>query len=328
VTDEELMQEVKRGGEQALQLLHRRYAPLIFALAARSLGPAGADDIVQDVILAVWMSRASYQPERGAVRPWLLEIAHTRILNELRRRRRHPSEALDESGGSDGLDFAEPGNDDAPEAAAWRTQRQSVLQAALAELPPAERQAVRLAFFEELSHSEVAAFLRTPLGTVKTRIRTGLGRLFRKLSPMLGPTVVALVVAGGMLWSARNDLGRNDRAVRMLSLSDSETIRLAAVAGIPVETHGTFRWHPGVATAVVTLSHPPPREAGAHAWAWARFGERWLPLCTLVPTTSDRAMCIAEGAELGQVPSALVITSERRVGREPSARALVRWEAP
>ncbi len=256
MTDEALMEELKNGSDKALQLLHQRYAPLVFALAARSLGPSGADDIVQDVLLSVWSSRATYQPERGQLRPWLLEIAHTRIANELRRRRRHPSEPMP-------LDLSGPAADGeaGPEVAAWQTQRQNALNAALAELPSAERQALRLAFFEDLSHSEVAAFLRTPLGTVKTRIRSGVGRLFRRLNPILGPTLIALVAAAAMLWSVGADRARNVRAVRMLSLSDSETIRIPATQGVAVETHGSFRWHPGVSTAVVTLSHAPALEA-------------------------------------------------------------------
>ncbi len=200
------------------------------------------------------------------------------------------------------------------------------MNTALAELPAAERQALRLAFFEELSHSEVAAFLRTPLGTVKTRVRTGVGRLFRKLNPILGPTLVVLLATTGLLWLARAELGRNARAVRMLSLSDSETLRMASAEGMPTETHGTFRWHPGVATAVVTLSHPPPLEAGTSAWVWGRFDDRFVPLCQLAPLAADRDLCIAEAPEIGRPPQALVVTSERRVGHEPSGRQLVHWE--
>jgi len=326
VTDEALMEELKSGSEQALQLLHQRYAPVIFGIAARSLGSAGADDIVQEVLLAVWTSRATYDPDRGQLRPWLLEIAHTRILNELRRRHRHPAEppsALEQSMTSD---------DTAPDTAAWQAQRQAVLNSALAELPAAEGQALRLAFFEELSHSEVAAFLKIPLGTAKTRIRTGVGRLFERLMPALGPTLLVLVVgagaAAGALWSVRSDLARHDRAVRMLSLSDSETIRLSGAEGMPAETHGTFRWHPGVSTAVITLSHAPPVAPGTRYWAWANLGGNWIALCELVPDASGRAVAIAEAPLLGGQPRMLVITEEHKVGREPAGREVARWNAP
>jgi hypothetical protein len=130
-----------------------------------------------------------------------------------------------------------------------------------------------------------------------------------------------------MLWSARADRGRNVRAVRMLSLSDSETIRMLATEGVAAETHGSFRWHPGVSTAVVTLSHAPAPEPGARFWAWARFGDRWVPLCELAAVGPDRAMCMAEAPETGQAPGALLVAPEHRLGREPAGRAVVRWEA-
>jgi len=322
VTDEALMEELKSGSEQALQLLHQRYAPVVFGIAARSLGSAGADDIVQEVLLAVWSSRATYDPDRGQLRPWLLEITHTRILNELRRRHRHPTEpAL-------ALDQFMANADTAPDTAAWQAQRQSVLTSALAELPAAEGQALRLAFFEELSHSEVAELLKIPLGTVKTRIRTGVSRLFQRLMPALGPTLLIVAIASAALWSVRTDLARQDRALRMLSLSDSETIRVGGAEGMPAETHGTFRWHPGISTAVVTLSHAPPVAGDAHYWAWANLDGNWIALCELLPDASGRAIAIAEAPALGRLPRLLVITEEHKVGREPAGREVARWVAP
>src|SRR5581483_771999 len=150
------MEGLRGGSEDSLRLLHQRYAPLLFATAARSLGPGGADDVVQEVLLAAWRAREVYDPQLGSLRTWLLEIAHRRILNELRRRRRQPGDAL----AADGAVSTE----DAPDVAVWEEQRRRVLDRALAELPPAESRALRLAFFDELSHSEVAAFLEAPLG--------------------------------------------------------------------------------------------------------------------------------------------------------------------
>jgi RNA polymerase sigma-70 factor (ECF subfamily) len=251
-----------------------------------------------------------------------LEIAHTRVLNELRRRRRHPGD-----GAVAVEDFAAAG-EDAPETAAWHAQRQRVLNAALAELPPAEGQALRLAFFEELSHTEVAAFLRTPLGTVKTRIRSGLARLFQRLTPVLGPTLLVLALAAAGLWSLRGELSREDRALRMLSLSDSQLLHLGAAEAAASETHGSFRWHPGLSTAVVTLSHAPQPSSGVHFWAWADIGGHWIALCELTPDATGRAIAIAENPALGELPRQIAITAEQMPGSEPSAQRIVGWTGP
>src|SRR6185369_5411347 len=84
--DEELMRQVAGGSAEALGLLHRRFARLIFRLAAPTLDRAAAEDLVQDVFLAVWRNAGRFDPERGTVRSWVLQIAHFRLLNELRRR--------------------------------------------------------------------------------------------------------------------------------------------------------------------------------------------------------------------------------------------------
>src|SRR5512141_345231 len=83
-SDEELVAEVVTRNEEALKPLHSRYAPLIFHLASQTLDTTAAEEIVQDVFLAVWRKADTYDPERGPVRPWLLRIAHLRIVNELR----------------------------------------------------------------------------------------------------------------------------------------------------------------------------------------------------------------------------------------------------
>ena len=149
--------------------------------------------------------------------------------------------------------------------------------------------------------------------------------MFERLMPALGPTLLVLVVGAGAVWSIRSDLARHDRAVRMLSLSDSESIRLSGAEGMPAETHGSFRWHPGISTAVITLSHAPPVAPGARYWAWANLDGNWIALCELVPDASGRAVAIAEAPLLGGQPRMLVITEEHKVGREPAGREVARW---
>src|SRR6266542_4456917 len=90
VSDEALMSDLASGQQDAIGLLYARYAPTILGMAAQALGRPTAEDIVQDVFLAVWKNAPTYDSKRGPVRPWLLQIAHYRIANELRRRSRRP----------------------------------------------------------------------------------------------------------------------------------------------------------------------------------------------------------------------------------------------
>src|SRR5262249_46961719 len=88
--DEELMRQVAGGSAPAARAPHGRFSRLIFAIAVPSLDRAGAEDLVQEVFLTVWRNAARFDPERGTVRAWILQIAHFRLLNELRRRSRQP----------------------------------------------------------------------------------------------------------------------------------------------------------------------------------------------------------------------------------------------
>ena len=90
LSDEELMGQLAAGRPEALGPLHGRYATLVFNLAARTLDRATADEVVQDVFVAVWRKAGTFDPARGSFRAWMLQIAHFRVINELRRRGRRP----------------------------------------------------------------------------------------------------------------------------------------------------------------------------------------------------------------------------------------------
>src|SRR5205823_10029957 len=131
--DDEVMRRVAAGSADALGLLHRRFARLILAIAARSLDRAAAEDLVQEVFLAVWRNAGRFDPERGSVRTWILQIAHFRLLNERRRRSRQPEIVPD----PEGLLLAGfPTGDPGPAETAWQQHRRAVLQSALDSLPP------------------------------------------------------------------------------------------------------------------------------------------------------------------------------------------------
>jgi RNA polymerase sigma-70 factor (ECF subfamily) len=193
------MRDLANGQQEALGPLYGRYGRLVFSLARQSLDQATAEELVQEVFLTIWRGADGFDASQGDFRPWLLRLTHWKILNELRRRRRRPAE---QPGASDDTDAtlervadAQPG----PEERAWQNQRVQQVRAALEALPPKQRHALALAYLDDLTHEQVAQALDVPLGTAKTRIRSGLQLLRTRLAPvaasLLGVALVVVVVA-------------------------------------------------------------------------------------------------------------------------------------
>jgi RNA polymerase sigma-70 factor (ECF subfamily) len=175
VSDGELITRVGDGDRNAFEALYRRYARPVFGLALRRLGDRGrAEDAVQETFASVWRAARSYRPERGPGAPWLYAVARNAIVDNGRVRREPPVErAGEESDHETPADRAESG------WVAWR------VHSSLAELPDAERVVIELAYWGGRSQSEIADLLQVPLGTVKTRTRTGLARLADMLEDVL-----------------------------------------------------------------------------------------------------------------------------------------------
>jgi RNA polymerase sigma-70 factor (ECF subfamily) len=324
-SDEELMRQVTGGSQEAIGLLHQRFARLIFGLAVRTLDRAAAEDIVQEVFLAVWRKAATFDPARGTVRAWVLQIAHFRILNELRRRGRQPEIEPDPEGA---VLASLPAQDPGPPEAAWRNHRRRLVASALDELPRPQREAVGLAFLEDLTHEQVAAELRAPLGTTKTRIRAGL----QKLRGLLGPvgaalTAFVLLVSLGLAYrSERLTRARDERALTLVTASDAVNLRLAPVPGMPADMHARYRGRPGVGLAVVTFSSFPPAPSGETYRAWVRHGSTWTALGAAVPDADGSARLVVEDPALVAPPDALEVTLEPRAGSAvPGGRLVVGW---
>jgi RNA polymerase sigma-70 factor (ECF subfamily) len=165
--DGELLEQVARGDRDAFELLYQRYARPVLGLALRRLGDRGrAEDAVQETFMSVWRSAASYRRDRGPGAPWLYAVARNAIVDRARSR-------TDQVGDVPDRPTSEAGPSERAESSwvSWRVHR------ALQDLPENERTALELAYWSGLSQSEVAQFLGIPLGTVKTRTRSGLARL-------------------------------------------------------------------------------------------------------------------------------------------------------
>jgi len=263
----------------------------------------------------VWRRAATFDLRKGSFRPWLLQIAHYRVLNELRRRSRRPQ--LD--GDATDPEWVDPSPE--PQEATWREFRKTAVRAAVDRLPKAQRQALSLAFFDELTHDQVAATLRLPLGTVKTRIRSALVRLRATLAPLA--VIVVLAGVGTAGWSAWN---RTDRGLALVSSSHEEARRLTPAPGTPVTAHGWYRNRPDTPTVVLALHLVPPPESGSVYQGWARFADGWVSVGTAVPDAEGNAVIVAEGPPFRAEPQAILVTREPWTGaRGPEGPVVLRW---
>jgi RNA polymerase sigma-70 factor (ECF subfamily) len=326
LTDEELMALLADGHEDALTPLHARYAGLVFGIVAQSLDRSAAEEITQDVFLTIWQKAHTYDPDRGQVRPWLLQIAHSRVLNELRRRGRRPRVVPDPDETKLG---AVPDNSPLPDEEAWRDYRRAAIAAAVDALPPPQRQALSLAFFEDLTQQQVASYLGLPLGTAKTRIRAGMQRLRVSLMPIVAAATLALggaLAALGVRYHQQQEMvQRQDRALGVVANSSATAVRLTAAPGVPAATHSTYRTSPGADLAIMTFTNFAPAPAGEDYQAWARQDGAWRSLGTIQLDSSGHALAIVD--QPGAIaPGALQVTLEPVGGSAtPTGPVVVAW---
>jgi RNA polymerase sigma-70 factor (ECF subfamily) len=166
-TDGHLIERVGRGDRDAFEQLYRRFARPVLAMAVRQLGDNGrAEDAAQETFAAVWRSARSYKAERGSGSAWLYAVARHAIIDRARQRREQAAEIPEEASSE-----ATPAERAEQSWLTWR------VHSALEQLPERERVVIELGYWSGLSQTEIASYLDVPLGTVKTRTRTGLARL-------------------------------------------------------------------------------------------------------------------------------------------------------
>jgi RNA polymerase sigma-70 factor (ECF subfamily) len=170
-----------RHDERALGELYDRYGRTVYAVAFRMTGDSSmAEEITLDSFLQVWQQIDRYDSRLSSIQGWLFTIARSRAIDRLR--------ARGAAKRTRGDDPSETHGDDTPERVAELAERQRIVRAAMAQLPAPQRAALELAYYEGLSHSQIAERLAQPLGTVKTRIRQAMGTLRRCLAPLLTET--------------------------------------------------------------------------------------------------------------------------------------------
>jgi len=181
--DLSLVLGMARGDESAATALYDRHGAVMYGLALRLVRePADAEEVVLDTFSQAWREAARFDVTRGSVLGWLTTILRSRALDLIRARGRRVR-MIDDAG----VRSTEPAGmgqgETAPDRVVDEAERVVAVSAALMALPEAQRRAIELAFFEGLTHQEVAARLHEPLGTIKTRIRLGMLKLRDMLVP-------------------------------------------------------------------------------------------------------------------------------------------------
>jgi len=169
LSDEALVALVARSDETALAELYDRFGRVAYGLARRLLrDDALAEDAVQEAFLAAWRSASRFVPERAKAQTWLLTLVHRRAVDLVRREERRRAESL----GDEREEIV-----GATDEAVWLRYERERVQGALRKLPDQQREAIELAYYGGFTQSELADRLGQPVGTIKSRMFTGLSRL-------------------------------------------------------------------------------------------------------------------------------------------------------
>jgi RNA polymerase sigma-70 factor, ECF subfamily len=172
LSNEELLQRVAAGDRDAFAELYDRTAPRVFGLVKRLLRDhAQSEEVTQEIFLEIWQTAARYDPNKGGSMAWMLTMTHRRAVDRVR-----ASQASRNRDVRIGIRDHAPAFDSVVENVEVRIESERVKEAMM-RLTQLQRQAVQLAYFGGFSHSEVAAMLSVPIGTVKTRLRDGMIRL-------------------------------------------------------------------------------------------------------------------------------------------------------
>ena len=178
--DVDLLQRIATRDEAALAELYDRYSRLVYTIIIRILGsPSDAEEVLQETFIRVWSRVDTYNALLGSPATWLTRIARNRAIDRLRSRRTRGSVAIEPAvdAPDDAPRSGEPVTRDTPETLLEGRTTAGAVRTALATLTPAQRALIEAAFFEGYTHSELATRFGVPLGTVKTRIRTGLATM-------------------------------------------------------------------------------------------------------------------------------------------------------
>ncbi len=177
-SDADLIARSATGDARALEVLYDRYNRVVFSFALRIVGdPALAEELLQEVFFRAWQQGGAFNSSRGTFVTWLLSITHNLAIDEVRKRRRRPQKADSEEPETVLAAVADTSAGSDVEDEVWLGALRQTIVGALDQLPPAQREAIELAYYQGLTQREIAEQLGEPLGTIKTRMRLGMQKL-------------------------------------------------------------------------------------------------------------------------------------------------------
>ena len=235
------------GGNDGLKKAYDAHGRLVYTFCARSLGPDRAHDVTQDVFVSAWKARDRFDPQKGTLAAWLMGIARNRIVDNVRSEKRHSDRRADEN---DQPELSTPTEVDA-------LSDRLLVAEALRRLPERPRKVLTLAFFDDLTHPQIAEKTNLPLGTVKSDIRRGLAKIRTHLEQQ------QCLTSQDLRLSTADD-GRIDTILRSMS-DDDLSPRHPARLGVGRPSRPNSRGP----TPVVDLSARRARRLGIMAGAVA-----------------------------------------------------------
>ena len=173
--DRELLRRIVAQDRDALDLLYSRYITAVYSMALHMLKqPPLAEEVTQDVFMNIWLKAASFNADRGQPRSWIMSVAHHRVIDVIRSRRR--TAQMTDPEGYETLERLPSGGASVESQVQQNLDRERIMEA-LSKLPDNQRQVILLAYFEGYSQSEMSELLSEPLGTIKTRVRLAMQKL-------------------------------------------------------------------------------------------------------------------------------------------------------
>ena len=190
--DQALMQRIANKDAEAFDELCTRYRPLIYSTAMKVLNHVDdAQDVTNDVLISIWQKAGSYQSAKGSLVTWICTTTRNRSIDRVRsfQRRAALYDRYEDSLRKDEPQMTRSSRDDL-----YRSDARNILQTAVVDLSPEQREVIELAYFEGLTQKQISDRLESPLGTVKARIRRGLQRLRGSMKDQLKDELEGLIV--------------------------------------------------------------------------------------------------------------------------------------